>query len=105
MRTKKVIFSLFVMLYALSSSAYDALIDGIYYNLSGSEATVTNKDNNYISYSDTVFIPSSVTYNGSTYSVTAIGSYAFRECKSLTSISIPSSVRAIFDHAFQFLDL
>ncbi len=104
MRTKKVIFSLFVMLYALSSSAYDALIDGIYYNLSGSEATVTNKDNNYISYSDTVFIPSSVTYNGSTYSVTAIGSYAFRECKSLTSISIPSSVRAIFDHAFQYCE-
>ena len=100
MKSKKVIFSLFVMLYALSSSAYDALIDGIYYNLSGSEATVTNKDNNNNSYSGTVVIPSSVTCNGSTYNVTAIGSYAFRECKSLTSISIPSSVRAIFDRAF-----
>jgi len=104
MKANKVIFSLCIMLYALSSSAYDALIDGIYYNLSGSEATVTNKDNNNNPYSGAVVIPSTVTYNGSTYRVTAIGSYAFRECKSLTSISIPSSVRTISDHAFLYCE-
>jgi hypothetical protein len=47
-----------------------------------------------------VTIPSSVTYNGITYAVTGIGSRAFIDCYSLTSVTIPNSVTSIGSRAF-----
>ena len=40
-------------------------------------------------YSGNVVIPSSVVYNGNTYSVTSIVSKAFSYCSGLTSVTIP----------------
>jgi hypothetical protein len=47
-------------------------------------------------------VPNSVTSIGSTgsYSIGSIDSYAFRDCSSLTSVTIPSSVTTIRSYAF-----
>ena len=97
---KKQLLLLFLALLPLFASAHDAEIDGIYYNFSGDKARVTFRDNNFNSYSGSVSIPSSVSYNGKTYSVTSIGNEAFYKCSSLTSITIPESVTSIGSGAF-----
>lgn len=99
----KSLSTLFVLLIISTfwTSASAVEIDGIYYYLSGSEATVTNKSQNdsgysgdsYTNaYSGTVIIPSTITYNGKTYRVTSIQKCAFLDCPDLITISIPSTV-------------
>ncbi len=103
---KKQILLLILMLLPIVASAYDAKINGIYYNFSDNKAEVTYlkyQDNYpyYISdYTGAVVIPASVTYNGKTYTVTGISNYAFYKCSSLSSISIPSSMIVIGEWAF-----
>ncbi len=46
-------------------------------------------------------IPTSITVNGKTYSVTTIGAYSFYNCTALTSVTIPNSVTTIGSNAFQ----
>ena len=76
-------------------------VNNIFYNITSSNTVeVTHKDNNYNSYSGSVNIPSSVTYSGKTYNVTAIGTYAFANCSALTSVTIPSTVTTISERAF-----
>ena len=76
----------------------------LYYNIT-SDNTIevtyysSTTDNNYVS--GDVVIPSSVTNNGTTYSVTSIGDYAFYLCIGLTSVTIPNSVTSIADYAFE----
>ena len=41
-----------------------------------------------------------ITYQGATYSVTSIGYGAFNDCTSLTSVTIPNSMKVIGDYAF-----
>lgn len=97
---RKLILLAIMTLSGLSALAYDARIDGICYNFSGSEATVTYRDNKYNSYSGSVVIPKSVTYNGTTYSVTSIGYCAFKSCSDMSSVTIQNSVTSIGVGAF-----
>lgn len=74
-------------------------VGGMVYLLSDKSLTaeVSPSENGY---QDAVSIPSAIAYNGSTYTVTAIGEKAFAKCSSLRSISIPSSVSRIGKDAF-----
>ena len=100
---KSLLAILFLMVGA-KAFAYDAEINGIYYNFSETEAAVTYYSRDYYynssSYRGNVVIPASVTYNGKTYTVTSIGIYAFDDCSSLTSVTIPEGVTSIGDRAF-----
>ena len=109
---KKKLLTLFLALITGTIAfAHDAAIGNIYYLLDSDTktATVTYRGNYYDSYngeySGSVVIPSSVTYYGTTYSVTSIGGYAFYKCSSLTSVTIPNSVTSIGTAAFESCSL
>ena len=89
----------------LPSLAHDFEVDGVFYNkTSDNTVAVTYKGYYSDSYTDeyegNIVIPSSVDYNGATYSVTSIGDETFFYCLKLTSMEIPNSVTSIGDNAF-----
>ena len=78
--------------------AYDVEINGMHYNLDNENKTAeVTGGGDYISE---ITIPSSITYNDNTYSVTSIGNSAFNFHTELTTITIPNSVTSIGDYAF-----
>ena len=79
--------------------AYDFSHNGLYYDILSTEDR-TCEVANYSSSPTSVVIPSTVIFNGTTYTVTSIGSLAFEYCSSLAVVEIPSSVTSIGDYAF-----
>ncbi len=97
------IIAVAIMLLSLQAMAYDFSYTHqgktLYYDITSSNSvkvaacdTTVNGD---------VVIPSSLEYNGTTYSVTSIGSSAFSYCSGLTSVTIPNSVTFIGSSAFR----
>ena len=98
-----------LLLSAATATAHDFEVNGIFYNKNEDEnntASVTYKGSSYDAYaneySGAVTIPSEVTYEEITYSVTSIGSDAFSYCSGLTSVVIPNSVTSIGIEAFWY---
>lgn len=99
--TRQLLAALLCIATAFSAWPYDMEVDGIYYNVSQNEATVTYaSEQGVASYSGNVVIPSSFTYGGTTYNVTGIGNNAFEACTDLTTITIPNSITWIGEYAF-----
>jgi hypothetical protein len=90
----------------LSSTGIDSIdsVVGGYYN--GTDGLVYSFDSNsftvigYDGDSGEVTIPSTVSYNGSYYTVVAIAENACRGNTTLTYIEIPSTIESIGDYAF-----
>ena len=71
-------------------------------NADGNGTTVSVAKQGSDAVSDDVVIPETVEHDGKTYTVTSIGNGAFSWCKSLTNVTIPSSVTSIGDNAFSW---
>lgn len=85
---------------SLSAAAYDFESAGIYYNITGNntvEVTYSDRDNN--TYSGSISVPETVTNNGTEYSVTKIGEYAFQG-SAVTSVSMQGCITSIGSEAF-----
>lgn len=85
------------------ASVVDTFEDnGINYKItSTSSNTVEVASNTYGDYAGDLSIPSSVSYDGNSYSVTSIASSAFSGCDGLTSVTIPKTVVVIGFSAFE----
>ena len=111
MKHKLSFFAILLMALALPQSvrAYDFSAvapsgQTLYYDIVDGEAWVTSQYTaslpTYLNLTGDLTIPSSVTYGGTTYSVTSINHYAFQGCSDLTSATIPNSVTSIENYAF-----
>ena len=95
------LFLFFVALIATTALwAQRFQVGDLYYNITSSSAPYTVEVSYAVSSITTAVIPSTVTYNGTIYSVTNIGDIAFYNDSSLASITIPNSVTSIGAWAF-----
>ena len=103
----KKLFLFIVAFFAVSTIwAYDFQSGDLYYNIITTEPYAVKvtyqssySQSNYSGLT-TATIPETVDYNGITYTVTSIGEGAFRWCSSLTSITIPKTIKVIENNAF-----
>ena len=100
---KLMVLALLMSMVSTKMMAYDAKIKGLYYSFSGTEAEiVTEFDNGYDNppTASNIVIPSTVEYNGKTYTVTSIGDYVFYYNERLRTITIPNTIVNIGNCAF-----
>ena len=98
---KRILLTLLLALTCAAAYAYFE-VDGIYYKSLGNGCVEVTQNFSYptTSYSGDITIPSSVTYNSKSYSVTSIGEMAFSGSTGLTSITLPNSLTTIGNNAF-----
>ena len=88
-----------VCLFALCVSAVN--IDGLEYSLSNTTMEATLTSANQSCSLTTVVIPSTVEYEGNSYTVTKINSSAFKGNGTIVSLTTPSTIKSIGTHAFR----
>lgn len=96
-----------------SGTKVDFMVDSLGYSVNpdGLTVSVANNTDGYGGYVgnsniyadiEMVEIPESVEFNGTSYTVTAIGTGAFSRCSNLRSVVIPSSIKTIGDYSFMY---
>lgn len=107
------LLALFAMASAADAADFSAVAPSgqtLYYNIVSGGVQLTYPANipqptlgwnNYTKPTGILTIPSSVVYNGSTYSVVAVDKFAFYGCSGLTKVTVPEGVGAIRASAFR----
>ncbi|MBQ9575670.1 MAG: leucine-rich repeat protein, partial [Muribaculaceae bacterium] len=89
--------------FKITRNFYDFVSDGFYFTITSDYTVKLVNSGKYASdYSGNVTIPSYVTHEGMTYTVTAIGREAFYSCHQLTWVNIPTTVTTIENSAFYY---
>ncbi len=78
-------------------------VNGIYYDFTVTQATVTGYNQNWSGSEVDIVIPETVSYGGNTYTVTYIGQGAFRYTP-ITGVVIPNTIYGIGEGAFANCD-
>lgn len=90
----------------LPTSAKTVNINGINYELNDADMTAEVARNSDAMgnspLSGDIVLPATLSYDGKSYTLTAIGQDGFHDCDKVTSVSIPSTVTAIKDDAFYY---
>ena len=82
----------------VAQSFYEGILN---YTVNADGTTVTVKLKSGASSSGSLSIPSTVTYNDVTYTVTAVANYAFYNCSGFTgTLSLPNTLVTIGNYAF-----
>ena len=107
---KKLLLFTMMLLSPIVASAYDISVfnaDGklIYYKWTDNATALSvcsgRTITHVVTYKDNIVIPSSVNYQQKNYPVISIEDEAFKDCPSLNSVTIPSSVTSIGSHTFE----
>ena len=98
---KKVILTFVVLLVSISASADEiaVTIDGILYYLSLDYGTASASNGSGFEGKE-LHLPSTIDYEGRTYSLSSVSARAFKDCKSIEKSVIPDGVSSIGMEAF-----
>ncbi|WP_338357146.1 leucine-rich repeat domain-containing protein [Yeosuana marina] len=96
MKTSLLLILSLLSLNFATSQVFD--VDGVSYNITNTESKTVEVTTTC--YTGNLTIPSTVDNSGNTYTVTAIGAYAFRLCPNIQAVTIPSTVTSIGIYAF-----
>ena len=90
-----------LLLCSITMSAQTFQVDGLRYTVLSSTDMTVSVQQGSATPSGELIIPTTVTYEGTTYDVISIGSSAFSGCTNLVSVTIPDSVTHIGVNAFE----
>lgn len=98
MKQKLLQSCLLALMPAFTAFAYDFDSDGIYYTITGTN-TVSVVNGTY-AYEGDINIPKTVSNDGASYNVTAIGENAFKSTTALENVTLPEGLTTIGNQAF-----
>lgn len=97
---KKVLISFVLALLPVLESGASVKIGSLYYNLDTNKKTAEVASYQEDKYEGDITIPAEISYQGTTYRVTAVAESAFWDCGGLTSIVLPAGLESIGPSAF-----
>lgn len=103
---RKVYTLLMAVIVSVVAQAAGTTLDGLCYNLDAEKNTATvthlldSDGYNYPELKGAVTVPSTVTIDEVSYTVTAIGTSAFADCEGIESVTLPVTVTSVGNYAF-----
>lgn len=91
------VWKLYTYIFPIRDAEFDIEIDGLKYHISQTNNAARLIANGY---TGNINIPSSVSFDGYSYSVTGIAKQCFMDCSGLTGVNLPNSIVTIGDSCF-----